>query len=229
MRLLELFKKRKAQRAAKEKHRRSDLDRDRAVSKLHAQVKDLRTQVRTIHMALGKHDREITHCRRHVRRHDRAVARLGHITGGHPVAAHPQNNRPVLHSPALGAPLRDTREPIASSGKFDIDRFTEQEKRLLTVFFQNRGRPMSYADVAQILNKSIHTVKNQLNHIRHKADLFEQSVGNQSRNLFKLKDDLRVEKYLNLGQSTQRPVSTFDSDHSNTERVSVMPERTLPQ
>ena len=229
MRLLELFKKRKAHRAAKEKHHRSDLDRDRALSNLHAQVRDLRAQVRTVHMALGKHDREIIYCRRHVRRHDRVLARLEHIAGEHPAADRAQKDTPIAHSPAPSAPLREDCDPVVSAGKFDIDRFTEQEKRLLTVFFQNKGCRMSYADVAKVMNKSTHTVKNQLNHIRHKADLFEQSVGNQSRNLFKLKDDLRVEKYLNLGQSLGRPVPTSDGDHSSMGKVSVAPEKTLPQ
>jgi len=229
MRLWKLLKKSKAHRAAKEKYRRSVSDMERTVSKLDAQVKDLRAQVRTVHLVLGTHDRQIIHCRKHVRRHGRALARLEHIAGEHPVAGRAPNSATILRPPRPGAPLQNTGEPIASGGKFDIDQFTEQEKRLLTVFFQNKGRRMSYADVAQILNKSTYTVKNQLNHIRHKADLFEQSVGNQSRNLFKLKDDLRVEKYLHCGQSAVRPMSTYDGDHGDAEKVSVMPEKTLPQ
>ena len=228
MRLWKLLKKRRAHRAAKEKYRRSISDMERTVSKLDAQVKDLRAQIRTVHLVLGIHDCQIAHCRKRIRNHGRALGKLEHIAGGHTVAGRAQNSATMLRSPQPGAPLQNTGDPIASGGKFDIDQFTEQEKRLLTVFFQNKGRRMSYADVARILNKSTYTVKNQLNHIRHKADLFEQSVGNQSRNLFKLKDDLRVEKYLHCGQSAVRPVSTYDGDHRDAEKVSVMPERTLP-
>jgi len=34
--------------------------------------------------------------------------------------------------------------------QFDIDQFTEQQKRVLAVFFQNKGMRMSYADVARV-------------------------------------------------------------------------------
>ena len=57
---------------------------------------------------------------------------------------------------------------------------------------------LSYADVARALNKSPYTIKNQMNRMRLKADLFDRTIGDQSRNRFKLKDGVRIEKYLNL-------------------------------
>jgi len=105
-------------------------------------------------------------------------------------AVHP---RPIPHEPA---------------GRFDVDHFTGQQKRILGVFFQDKGRRMSYVEVAALLGKSAHTVKNQINQIRQKADLFEQVIGPENRNLFKLKDDVRVEKYLNCGQPAERPAPT---------------------
>ncbi len=88
---------------------------------------------------------------------------------------------------------------IDSTNKFDINRFSEQEKRILAVFFQNQQMALSYVDIARTLNKSPHTVKNQMRQMRLKADLFDRTVDNDSRNRFKLKDGLRVEKYLNVG------------------------------
>jgi DNA-binding CsgD family transcriptional regulator len=101
--------------------------------------------------------------------------------------------------------------------QFDIDQFTEQQKRVLAVFFQNKGMRMSYADVARVLNKSAYTIKNQMNQIRQKADLFDCTIGNQSRNLFALKADLRIEKYLKVGQPNERPVSIPERDQSKVE------------
>jgi IS30 family transposase len=57
---------------------------------------------------------------------------------------------------------------------------------------------LSYTDIARALNKSPYTVKNQMRQMRLKADLFDRTVGDQSRNRFKLKDGLRIEKYLNV-------------------------------
>jgi len=108
---------------------------------------------------------------------------------------------------------------VSPAQQFDIERFTEQEKRVLAVFFQNKGIKMSYADVAKVLNKSAYTVKNQVNQIRQKADLFDCTIGNQSRNLFKLKDDLRIEKYLKVGQPGERPVSMPEPDQSGIEKA----------
>jgi len=113
-------------------------------------------------------------------------------------AVHP---RPPLHEPV---------------GRFDVDHFTEQQKRILGVFFQDKGRRMSYVEVAALMGKSAHTVKNQINQIRQKADLFEQAIGPESRNLFKLKDDVRIEKYLNYGQPADRPTPTPWPAQSNS-------------
>jgi len=86
-----------------------------------------------------------------------------------------------------------------SAQKFDINRFSQQQKRILAVFFQNQDMTLSYADIGKILNKSPLTIKNQMREIRLKADLFDRSIGEQSRHRFKLKKDLRIEKYLNVG------------------------------
>ena len=76
---------------------------------------------------------------------------------------------------------------------------------------------MSYADVATVLGKSACTVKNQMNQIRHKADLFDCVTGPQSRHFFRLKDDLKVEKHLKVGRPLGRPVSITGSDRSGDE------------
>jgi O6-methylguanine-DNA--protein-cysteine methyltransferase len=91
-----------------------------------------------------------------------------------------------------------TQGNLQSPQKLDVDCFSEQEKRILAVFFQNQGMALSYTDIARALNKSPYTIKNQMRQMRLKADLFDRTVGDQSRNRFKLKDGLRIEKYLNV-------------------------------
>lgn len=106
-----------------------------------------------------------------------------------------QANRPdQASSPAQAV----TPTNLQSPQKLDVNHFSAQEKRILAVFFQNQGMALSYVDVARALNRSPYTVKNQIRQIRLKADLFDRTVGDQSRNRFKLKDGLRIEKYLNV-------------------------------
>lgn len=127
--------------------------------------------------------------------------------------------------PGLGYPDR-ARIPLPAvhssrTQQFDIEQFTEQQKRVLACFFQNKTKPMSYADVARLLNKSAYTIKNHMNRIRQKADLFDRTIGPQSRNLFTLKDDLRVEKYLKVGRPVQRHQSSEAPESSDTEAEPV--------
>ena len=106
-----------------------------------------------------------------------------------------QANRPdQASSPAQTVTLGNLQLPQ----KLDVNYFSAQEKRILAVFFQNKGMALSYVDVARALNRSPYTVKNQIRQMRLKADLFDRTVGDESRNRFKLKDGLRIEKYLNV-------------------------------
>ena len=88
---------------------------------------------------------------------------------------------------------------------------------------------MSYADLAAVLGKSVCTVKNQMNQIRHKADLFNCAVGPQSRNLFRLKDDLKVEKLLKVGRPTGRPISMAEADQSDGDQIRASAEHAVSQ
>jgi len=106
-----------------------------------------------------------------------------------------QANRPdQASSPAQAV----TPTNLQSPQKLDVNHFSAQEKRILAVFFQNQGMALSYVDIARALSRSPYTIKNQIRQIRLKADLFDRTVGDQSRNRFKLKDGLRIEKYLNV-------------------------------
>jgi DNA-binding CsgD family transcriptional regulator len=179
-----------------------------AFSHIKEDISRLDGQIGTIHIALHKHDDEITECRDISLRHERTLVDLEQMVRSPSVQPRPNTDQPT----------GTTVSP--STRRLDIDRFSEQQKRLLAVFFQNRDRAMSYADLAVILGKSAYTIKNQMNQIRHKADLFDRVIGPQSRNFFRLKDDLKVERYLDVGRSIGRPVSMAGSDRSAGEQVS---------
>ena len=180
-----------------------------AFSQIKEEITRLHGQIGTIHITLHKHDDEIAECKDIAMRHERTLVDLEQLVRTPPALPRPPID-PTTGTTAAPAPRR-----------LDIDQFSEQQKRLLAVFFQNRDRAMSYADLAAILGKSPYTIKNQMNQIRHKADLFDCVIGPQSRNFFRLKDDLKVERSLDGGRSIGRPVTMAEADRSGGEQGST--------
>jgi len=211
MRLFSLFHRSRKQREGKTKQGRrppsTTLDSARHVN---SRFRNLETQITTVNICLKKHDDELAQCQALIGQHAEHITAL---ENSQPVAQDTQPAEMTSIGDLCNASTSQTdpTDHLApkSSPRLDLDRFTEQEKRILAVFFQNRQVPMSYADVARSLHKSAYTVKNQMRQIRYKASLFEQTVGSQCRNLFKLKDDLKVEKCLNRSQPVVSPPSTF--------------------
>jgi len=177
-------------------------------------ISHMLAEMGTIHLALRKHDDKILEHDRIIAAHADLVSNLeAKVTAAMNLPADSHGLR--VSCPQGVVPAQQARLPEPTSGKYDVSHFTEQEKRILAVFFQNKGRRLSYADVGQILDKSAYTVKNQMRQIRQKADLFHQSIGDQSRNLFTLKDDLRIEKFLNVGRPTGPPLPVTQVNQSD--------------
>jgi hypothetical protein len=193
---------------------------------LRLHVQKLDAQIETIHIALHRHDEAITQCQNLADQQGKALTQLenlvDHLSAPVPVYTERPVHRAWMPSNPPAAPVGP-----APVHQLDVNQFSPEERRLLSVFFQNRGREMSYADVAALLDKSAYTVKNQMNQIRQKADLFDCLIGRQSRHFFKLKDDLKVEKYLELSRPTERPVSMIGPDPSAPEQTSTPTRRTF--
>jgi hypothetical protein len=130
-----------------------------------------------------------------------------------------KNLEDILTNQPMGLSLRQTSstqrpdwtaKPVQPNGihscKFDINKFSNQEKRILSVFFEHQDMALSYRDVGSMLGKSANTVKNQMHQILIKADLFERATDNDMRNRFRLKDGIKIEKYLNIDRPSDQPV-----------------------
>lgn len=187
-----------------------------ALAGMRTDIDQLLGRIGTIDITIKRHDDQLTAHEARLQEHGHKLQTLEQkitVPAGQPVPTRravrraADNDRFLFTQPAYASPAQ----------QFDIEQFTEQQKRVLAVFFQNKGRRMSYADVARVLNKSAYTIKNQVNQIRQKADLFDCTIGNQSRNLFALKAGLRVEKYLKVGQPIERPVSAPEREPSEAE------------
>jgi hypothetical protein len=194
---------------------------------LRTHVRKLDAQIETIHIALRRHEEALTQCQNLADQQGKTLTHLenlvDHLSAPVPVYA----DRPVRRAWTPSGPTVAAPVGLLPARKLDINQFSPEEKRLLSVFFQNRGREMSYTDVAALLAKSAYTVKNQMNQIRQKADLFDCLIGRQSRHFFKLKDDLKVEKYLELSRPTERPVSMAGPDQPAPGQAPAPPNRTF--
>jgi len=210
----------------------SDHETSEALGRLRTDLDQLLGRVGTIDVAIQKHDGQLLAHEARLQEHTQKLQTLEQKVAIPAAQAlifrqagrHATENIPHLSAqPAYASPPQ----------QFDMERFTEQEKHVLAVFFQNKGMRMSYADVAKVLNKSAYTIKNQMNQIRQKADLFDRTMGGQSRNLFALKADLRVEKYLKVGPPVERPVSMPQPDQSEAQEgepvVEYVQERSEPR
>jgi hypothetical protein len=161
------------------------------VEKLQSDMAPLQSQIQSLQTTVNKHDVTLTEHTSLFEEHKVRVAKLEQL-----VAAQPPTSQPVENLRQISRP-----QAIRSSSqqKFDIDGFSPQQKRILQVFFEHPDMALSYNDLSQALGKSALTVKNQLHEIRLKADMFSKTVGEDNRNRFKLKDNLRLQKYLDLG------------------------------
>jgi len=183
-------------------------------SQVQKEVETLRAHIHTINIALKRHDDQLAAHGKIMRQQAQGLELLVQridAPAASPAGAH---NEPSPSGP-VDSPVAPRCGKHEAPQRLDVDDFTEQEKRIIEVFFRNKDSWLSYARVGEHLSKSAHTVKNQMRQIRHRVDLFERRVGRQSRNLFKLKDDLRIEKYLHVGQPIERPLPTPRSDKSS--------------
>jgi len=182
------------------KHSKTSVTKLRhAFEKARVDIDVLHAQTQETNELLEQHSKELSEHKGIIEQHSERLSTLEQAVNQQPanlrLTWNSQANRPDQASSQATAV---TQGNLQSPQKLDVDCFSEQEKRIMAVFFQNQGMALSYTDIARALNKSPYTVKNQMRQMRLKADLFDRTVGDQSRNRFKLKDGLRIEKYLNV-------------------------------
>ena len=177
------------------------LEDKQTLEKIESEVETCRAQLNTVNMVLKKHDGQLIEHQQRMDQYSDHFEKLEEKVSVVQIPA-PEKKSPSAFQPIVipNLPITPTPPTPEASQKFDINRFSEQQKRILAAFFQNPGMALAYVDIARMLKKSPHTVKNQMREIRMKANLFETSLGEQNRRRFKLKNDPRIEKYLNVGE-----------------------------
>lgn len=193
MGLFSIFKKKRKTKIRKKNRCNRTTPKTREyLAKLSSDIENLQAQIGTIDMVLHKHDNEISEQTHIIKTHVQKLEKLEQIATNPPIGP---TKIPVasINQPPI---MEDTSQPQIQ--KFDIGTFSNQEQRILSVFFQNQNMALSYADIARSLNKSPNTIKNQMRQINIKANLFSKHVDAGNRNRFKLKDGMKIEKYLNV-------------------------------
>lgn len=181
-------------RKQKKRHKKLSVNLSRvaalrqSLEKVNAEIIVLGSQLLAIHQTLERHTSAIDRHNTILEEHAGKFGKLEQLV--EQSAAHPSIS--IMHA------AKTESHVFAPPQTCDINSFTPQEKRILQVFFQHPDMPLSYIDIARALNKSPLTVKNQIHQIGIKADLFAKSLDAQSRNRFRLKDGVRLEKYLHL-------------------------------
>jgi DNA-binding NarL/FixJ family response regulator len=156
-----------------------------------ADIVSLQSQVQAVDATMQQHSATLLEHKGILEEHMGKFLKLEQLVERPAIDPYPSSQDPK--------PSADVSAMPSSPQKCSIESFSPQEKRLLQVFFQHLDMPLSYTDIGRALGKSPNTIKNQIHQIGMKADLFTKSVDADSRNRFKLKEGVRLEKYLNLG------------------------------
>ena len=151
------------------------------------QIAGNKGQLDLIDSVLKEHRKDIDENAVLLKEHSQKLTNLEDILTNQPIPPTNLPERPV-----------STIKPVQANlnNKFDIDKFSPQEKKILSVFFNHLDMALSYRDIASTLGKASNTVKNQIHQILLKADIFEKSIDTGMVNRFRLKDGLKIEKYL---------------------------------
>jgi hypothetical protein len=195
MGFFDLFRKKRKLRRS----RRPSSNSKQNPIKVQVDMEGVKSQVAIINIALKKYDDQLAEHTRIIGEHSKSLEKPEQKIIAVEIAPLAREKLPIVRPVEVINPSTSPgRAPIGFDQRFDINRFSEQEKRILAVFFQNKQMSLSYVDIGRALNKSPYTIKNQMNRMRLKTDLFDRTIGDQSRNRFKLKEGLRIEKYLNV-------------------------------
>jgi hypothetical protein len=169
------------------------------------QIAGIKGQVDSINSVLQKHQKDIDENSALLKEHSQKLINLEDLLANPPMNLPPSQTSPIQRPDWTAKPVQSNE---ISSCKFDVNKFSNQEKRILSVFFEHQDMALSYRDVGSMLGKSANTIKNQMHQILLKADLFERLIDNDMRSRFKLKNGIKIEKYLNIDRPSNQPVGT---------------------
>ena len=161
MGLLDIFFK---QKSRKTRTRRKQSAPRRRTLRIDSDIKAIKKQIDTINIILQTHDSDLGEQSTIIRAHSHKLTKLETIVASHSSQgfgpANLQTNtfkRPISTTQLVPTP---EAAPQLKPEKLDISRFSPQEKRILSIFFNNNDMTLSYTDIAKSMGKSPNTIKN---------------------------------------------------------------------
>lgn len=194
MRPFDLFHSKKTSTRA----RRKSVQSRSPTHQIHARIKKLEAERKTMHLLLHEHHEKLAEHTRWLEKHAQTLDELIDA----PAFSRPKELEPKDAIEFVPKIMHQRPAVLPKPDKLQVNSLSRQEQKILTVFFQHPHMALSYADIGAFLKKSSNTIKNQMRQLGMKADLFSKTIDDENRNRFQLKDDLRIEKYLNLGRPT---------------------------
>ncbi|MFC1783360.1 hypothetical protein ACFL02_07210 [Planctomycetota bacterium] len=167
-----------------------------AFTRVKGDIKKLKSVLATISGQLEQHDRDLAENTQFIHHNITRLDKLEEIVTAAPVIPSEQIspiNRPKERTNRLVATKIPEANPV---GMLDMTSLSLQEKRILGVFLAHRDMALSYGDIAKYLNKSPHTIKNQIRQLSMKATLLDKTVDDKNKNRFRLKKQLKIETEL---------------------------------
>ena len=197
MGFLDLFKKKRKVRTRRRKRRKPyNTKNKQAYDRLKSDIENLQAGTEGIKETLSQYSKKLAEHSDLMNDHSSRLVKLENLvsTPQPTPVINPTTNRLNEMTNQLIASITPVEIP---TDRLDMDRFSTQERKILSVFLVNQDMSLSYADIASALNKSPNTIKNQMREINMKANLFDKAIGNENRNRFNLKKHLTIEKTLN--------------------------------
>ena len=173
------------------------------------QIASIKGQLDLINVVVRKHEKDIDENSALIKKHSQKLSSLEDILTNQSMSLSIRQTNPIKRPDWA---VKSAQSSNVRVNKFDVDKFSHQEKRILSIFFEHPEMALSYRDIASTLGKSANTIKNQMHQILIKADLFEKTIDNDMRNRFRLREGIKVEKYLNLDRPPDQPVGINRSD-----------------
>lgn len=167
-----------------------------AFSRVRGDVRTLQNGIKQVESQLQNHSLRIDHHDRRLTNHDGRLTNLEQrVTSQVPVFALSASKMLPDQTTNRTIPDQSATNPLT---EIDWNELSPQERRIMEVFANHPGMALSYGDIAKSLQKSPHTVKNQMRQLMMKQPVFEKQVDQQQKNRFRLKKT--VEKPLKESQ-----------------------------
>jgi len=148
MGLFDLFRRKK--QTISKRSSRQTVNSKQIIQQIAQDIQNLQAQAGAINIIINKHDKEITSHKNILEIYSKQLDTLEQLVAKHPAGQSVNIDLPHVNriDAAISLPVSLQKQSLQQGQKFDIANFSEQEKKILALFFQNKDLSLPYADLA---------------------------------------------------------------------------------